>query len=53
VCDADWQNVTDTGHQTLDDAKHQAEFEYQEVSNTWIFAEPATPANTAPPGRFV
>lgn len=34
-CDADWNNITDTWHQTVDDAKHQAEFEYQGVSDTW------------------
>lgn len=35
-CDADWQSVTDTWHKTLDDAKHQAELEYEGVSHTWI-----------------
>jgi hypothetical protein len=34
-CDANWSSVTDTWHQTLDDAKHQAEFEYEGVSTTW------------------
>ncbi|HKQ37770.1 MAG TPA: hypothetical protein VJ063_06800 [Verrucomicrobiae bacterium] len=37
-CDSDWQAVTDTWHQTLDDAKHQAEFEYEGISKTWIDA---------------
>ena len=37
-CDADWECVTDTLHQTLDDAKCQAEFEYEGVSQTWIDA---------------
>jgi hypothetical protein len=37
-CDANWQTVTDTWHETLDDAKHQAEFEYEGVSRTWINA---------------
>src|SRR5262245_24715332 len=37
-CDADWQTVTDTWHETLDDAKHQAQFEYEGVSHTWINA---------------
>jgi hypothetical protein len=37
-CDSEWQTVTDTWHQTLDDAKHQAEFEYDGVSKTWIDA---------------
>jgi len=37
-CDEDWQSVTDTWHQTLEDAKDQAEFEYEGVSSTWISA---------------
>lgn len=37
-CDEDWQVVTDSWHQTLDDAKHQAEFEYEGISKTWIDA---------------
>ena len=37
-CDQEWNSLTDTWHQTLDDAKHQAEFEYEGVSNTWIDA---------------
>ena len=34
-CNAVWEVVTDTWHPTLDDAKAQAEFEYQGVSSTW------------------
>jgi hypothetical protein len=34
-CDQDWQGVTDTWHQTLEDAKGQAEFEYTGVSKVW------------------
>ena len=34
-CDEDWNPVTDTWHQNLDEAKQQAEFEYQGVSATW------------------
>src|SRR5688572_4558478 len=37
-CDAGWQCVTDTLHPTLEDAKFQAEFEYEGVSKTWINA---------------
>jgi len=37
-CDAEWQSVTDTWHQSIEDAKHQAEFEYAGVSKTWIDA---------------
>ena len=35
ACDADWNSVTDTWHQSLDDAKAQAEFEYEGISRTW------------------
>jgi len=34
-CDAQWNSVTDTWHQTLEEAKAQAEFEYTGVSGTW------------------
>lgn len=34
-CDAAWNSVTDTWHQTIEDAKAQAEFEYAGVSATW------------------
>jgi hypothetical protein len=34
-CDANWQVITDTCHQTLADAKLQAEFEYKGVCQTW------------------
>jgi hypothetical protein len=51
-CDADWQNVTDTWHQTLDDAQHQAEFEYEGVSETWVFAEPDAAPNSRPPSQL-
>lgn len=37
-CDVEWQSVTDTWHQTVEDAKHQAEFEYEGVGKTWIDA---------------
>jgi|SRR6266446_2960332 len=36
-CDGDWNVVTDTWHQSLDDAKEQAEFEYEGVSKTWSY----------------
>ncbi len=35
-CDRDWSQVTDTWHQTLDEAIYQAEFEYAGTKNTWI-----------------
>jgi hypothetical protein len=34
-CDGNWNTVTDTFHESLDDAKAQAEFEYKGVSETW------------------
>lgn len=34
-CDGNWNVVTDTWHQSIDEAKEQAEFEYEGVSNTW------------------
>ena len=34
-CDADWNVISDTWHQTLEDARTQAEFEYSGVSATW------------------
>ena len=37
-CDSDWQTITDSWHQTLDDAKNQAEFEYEGIGKTWIDA---------------
>jgi hypothetical protein len=39
-CDADWRPVTDTCHPTVEQAKHQAEFEYAGVSATWIDVAP-------------
>ena len=35
-CDGDWNVITDTWHQTLDEAKKQAEFEYEGIGKTWI-----------------
>lgn len=34
-CDTDWNVVTDTWHQSLDEAKEQAEYEYEGVTQTW------------------
>ena len=36
-CDADWNVVTDTWHQSLDEAKDQAEWEYEGVNQTWVY----------------
>ncbi len=38
-CDAEWNSLTDTWHETLEDAKEQAEFEYEGTSNTWSTLE--------------
>jgi len=35
-CDAEWNSQTDTWHQTVEEAKEQAEFEYQGTSGTWM-----------------
>ncbi|MBA3770700.1 MAG: hypothetical protein H0X08_09455 [Blastocatellia bacterium] len=35
-CDEDWNSVTDTWHATVEEAKEQAEFEYEGVAATWI-----------------
>ena len=34
-CDPKWKAVTDTWHESLEDAKAQAAFEYEGVSDTW------------------
>jgi hypothetical protein len=33
--DKDWQFITDTWHESLEEAFRQAEFEYEGVSKTW------------------
>ena len=40
-CDENWQTLTDTWHQSIDDAKKQAEFEYEGVTATWQDTEDA------------
>lgn len=34
-CDGDWNVLTDTCHQSLDDAKSQAAFEHEGMADTW------------------
>ena len=34
-CDEQWRSVTDTWHESLDDALEQAELEYEGVTATW------------------
>jgi hypothetical protein len=36
-CDDNWNSVTDTWHQSLEDAQAQAVFEFEGVSDTWQF----------------
>jgi hypothetical protein len=36
-CDENWNVVTDTWHQSLEEAKAQAEFEYEGISKTWEY----------------
>jgi hypothetical protein len=47
-CTSDWQVVTDTWHETVEDARDQAEFEYTGVSDTWSSA-PSQDGGTPPP----
>jgi hypothetical protein len=37
-CDSDWNVITDTWHETVEDALDQAEFEYEGISKTWNVA---------------
>ena len=43
-CEADWMPVADSEHATLEDAKRQAEFEYEGLESTW-----QTPSSVDPP----
>lgn len=36
-CDYNWVEFADTWHETIEDAKDQAEFEYAGISDNWIF----------------
>jgi hypothetical protein len=38
-CDENWNVITDTNHESLGEAKHQAEFEYEGISATWLKPE--------------
>ncbi len=38
-CNEAWESQSDTWHETLDDAKGQAEFEYAGTARTWIPAQ--------------
>jgi hypothetical protein len=47
-CDATWKEIADTWHQSLDDAKAQAEFEYHGIGSQWQF--PTEPGASAEGG---
>ena len=34
-CNDQWDSITDTYHETIEDAKEQAEFEYTNTIGTW------------------
>ncbi|HEY4326170.1 MAG TPA: hypothetical protein VGN20_19440 [Mucilaginibacter sp.] len=36
-CDDQWVEFADTWHETTDDAKDQAEYEYAGITNNWSF----------------
>jgi hypothetical protein len=38
--DADWQEVNDTWHETVEAAKRQAEFEYDGITHKWVGVSP-------------
>ena len=46
-CDEDWDCITDTWHQSLGDAIHQAEFEYKGISKTLIYKDNAAEQGAA------
>jgi hypothetical protein len=35
-CDRHWRGLADTWHQTEEEARRQAEFEYEGVSHIWV-----------------
>ena len=35
-CDLNWESVTDTWHETVEDAIEQAEWEYGDLSGAWV-----------------
>ena len=35
-CDAEWNTVTDTWHESVEDARHQGEHEYPGIGEGWI-----------------
>ena len=41
-CDENWESITDTFHETVEDAMEQGEFEYKGTMDNWISKHPAT-----------
>jgi hypothetical protein len=38
--DSNWEEVTDTCHESVERAKHQAEFEYEGITSKWVSVSP-------------
>lgn len=38
-CDPNWKEFADTWHQTIEDAMDQAEFEYEGISDSWVYKQ--------------
>lgn len=36
-CGEDWEAITDTWHETIEDAREQAGFEYMNTGDSWIY----------------
>jgi hypothetical protein len=36
-CDSNWKEFADTWHETVEDAMEQAEFEYDGISDSWVY----------------
>jgi hypothetical protein len=35
-CDSDWESVTDSWHESIDDAIEQADWEYEDLYGAWV-----------------
>jgi len=46
-CDADWHVITDTWHESVEDAIYQAEFEYAGIRKTLIYKDNAAEQGAA------
>jgi hypothetical protein len=47
-CSSNWVEFADTWHETIEDAKDQAEFEYAGISNNWVYKLPLIPVTNSP-----